>query len=82
MELTIYICVFIYIYIYTIVCVSVCVSVYVCSNVILISGEISTKWTFFLQFQQQSIYALLFTLYVLHASHNVLIFIGKLKKYF
>jgi hypothetical protein len=60
----------IYIYVYThkiyihiYMCVFVCLCL--CFNVILISSETPTKWTLFLQFQQQCIYtyALFVTFY-------------------
>jgi hypothetical protein len=61
--------------------VCVCVCVCVCFNIILILAEIPSKWIFYFKFQHQNLLQNSFTPYVLHASRNILIFIGQRKKY-
>jgi hypothetical protein len=49
----------------------------VCLNVVLISAEIPLKWTLFLNLNTKIYMHIHFTSYALHASHNILIFIGQ-----
>jgi hypothetical protein len=56
------------------------VCVCVCINIILILAEIPSKWIFYVKFQHQNLLQNSFTPYVLHASRNILIFIGQREK--